>query len=97
VPGLVYLFGAPVYLTMGTSLATMIPLALVGGGIKLVQGFVDLPTGLLLGAGGGSRRNSSHRSLLSDVDVLRCYALLRHLLRRPLAYSLHIRSLLAAV
>jgi hypothetical protein len=51
VPGLVYLFGAPVYLTMGTSLATMIPLALVGGGIKLVQGFVDLPTGLLLGAG----------------------------------------------
>jgi hypothetical protein len=29
----------------------MIPLALVGGGIKLVQGFVDLPTGLLLGAG----------------------------------------------
>jgi hypothetical protein len=51
VPGLIYLFGAPVYITMGTSLATMIPLALVGGGIKLVQGFVDLPTGLLLGAG----------------------------------------------
>jgi uncharacterized membrane protein YfcA len=25
VPGLIYLFGAPVYLTMGTSLATMIP------------------------------------------------------------------------
>ena len=51
VPGLIYLFGAPVYITMGTSLATMIPLAVVGGGIKLAQGFVDLPTGLLLASG----------------------------------------------
>ncbi|MBN2116445.1 MAG: sulfite exporter TauE/SafE family protein [Anaerolineales bacterium] len=51
VPGLIYLFGAPVYITMGTSLATMIPLAVAGGGIKLVQGFVDLPTGLVLAAG----------------------------------------------
>jgi len=51
VPGLLYLFGAPVYLTMGTSLATMIPLAVVGGGIKLAQGFVDLATGLVLGVG----------------------------------------------
>jgi len=51
VPGLIYLFGAPVYLTMGTSLATMIPLAAVGGGIKLAQGYVDLPAGLLLALG----------------------------------------------
>jgi hypothetical protein len=51
VPGLIYLFGAPVYITMGTSLATMIPLAVVGGSIKLAQGFVDLTTGLLLAAG----------------------------------------------
>ena len=51
VPGLIYLFGAPVYITMGTSLATMIPLAAVGGGIKLAQGFVDLATGLVLAAG----------------------------------------------
>lgn len=51
VPGLIYMFGAPVYITMGTSLATMIPLAAVGGGIKLAQGFVDLPTGVLLAAG----------------------------------------------
>lgn len=50
VPGLIYLFGAPVYITMGTSLATMIPLAAVGGGIKLTQGFVDLATGLILAA-----------------------------------------------
>jgi uncharacterized membrane protein YfcA len=51
VPGLIYLFAAPVYITMGTSLATMVPLAVVGGGIKLAQGFVDLPTGLLLAMG----------------------------------------------
>jgi len=51
VPGLIYLFGAPVYVTMGTSLATMIPLAVVGGGIKLAGGFVDMGAGLLLAAG----------------------------------------------
>lgn len=51
VPGLIYLFGAPVYITMGSSLATMIPLAVVGGGIKLFQGYVDLSAGLLLAAG----------------------------------------------
>jgi uncharacterized protein len=51
VPGLIYLFGAPVYVTMGTSLATMMPLALVGGGIKLFQGYVDLGAGLFLAAG----------------------------------------------
>jgi hypothetical protein len=51
VPGLIYLFGAPVYITMGTSLATMIPLAVVGGGLKLAGGFVDLGAGLLLAAG----------------------------------------------
>lgn len=51
VPGLIYLFGAPVYITMGSSLATMIPLAVVGGGIKLFQGFVDMGAGLLLALG----------------------------------------------
>jgi len=51
VPGLIYLFGAPVYITMGTSLATMIPLAVVGGGIKLVQGYVAVSSGLLLAGG----------------------------------------------
>ncbi|ROQ93386.1 sulfite exporter TauE/SafE family protein [Desulfosoma caldarium] len=51
VPGLIYLFGAPVYVTMGTSLATMIPLAVVGGGIKLVQGYVAVSSGLLLAGG----------------------------------------------
>jgi len=51
VPGMVYLFGAPVYITMGTSLATMIPLAVVGGSIKLAEGFVFLDAGLILAAG----------------------------------------------
>jgi len=51
VPGLIYLFGAPVYITMGTSLAVMIPLALVGGLIKLFQGFVDFAAGCLLAMG----------------------------------------------
>ena len=51
VPGLIYLFGAPVYVTMGTSLATMIPLALVGGGIKLAEGWVAVYAGLLLAGG----------------------------------------------
>jgi uncharacterized membrane protein YfcA len=51
VPGLIYLFDAPVYITMGTSLAVMIPLAVVGGGIKLAQGFVALGAGLILAAG----------------------------------------------
>ncbi len=51
VPGLIYLFGAPVYITMGTSLATMIPLAVVGGGIKLGQGFVAISPGLILAMG----------------------------------------------
>ncbi|MEM2961505.1 MAG: sulfite exporter TauE/SafE family protein [Candidatus Bathyarchaeia archaeon] len=51
VPGLIYLFNAPVYVTMGTSLASMIPLAVVGGVIKVAQGYVALGAGLLLGAG----------------------------------------------
>jgi uncharacterized membrane protein YfcA len=51
VPGLIYLFGAPVYITMGTSLAIMIPMAIVGGTIKLVQGFVFLEAALVLASG----------------------------------------------
>jgi hypothetical protein len=51
VPGLIYLFGAPVYITMGTSLAVMVPMAVVGGSIKLAQGFVFLGAALILAAG----------------------------------------------
>lgn len=51
VPGLIYLFGAPVYITMGTSLAIMVPLAIVGGSIKLAQGYVFIAAALLLATG----------------------------------------------
>ena len=51
VPGLIYLFSAPVYITMGTSLAVRVPLALVGGLIKVAQGFVALVAGGILGGG----------------------------------------------
>jgi len=51
VPGLIYLFGAPVYITMGTSLAVMVPMAIVGGAIKLAQGFVFLAAALVMAIG----------------------------------------------
>ncbi len=51
VPGLIYLFGSPVYITMGTSLAVMLPLALVGGVIKLAQGYVALSAALTMATG----------------------------------------------
>lgn len=51
VPGLIYLFGAPVYITMGTSLAVMFPLALIGGILKIAGGYVVLKAGLLLAIG----------------------------------------------
>lgn len=51
VPGLIYLFNAPVYITMGTSLAIMVPMAIVGGSIKLVQGFVFLNAALIIATG----------------------------------------------
>ncbi len=51
VPGLIYLFGAPVYVTMGTSLAAILPMAIIGGGIKLAQGYVALGAGIVLALG----------------------------------------------
>lgn len=51
VPGLIYLFGAPVYVTMGTSLAAILPMAIIGGGIKLIQGYVALGAAVILAMG----------------------------------------------
>ncbi len=51
VPGLIYLFHTPVYIAVGTSLATMIPLSVVGTSIKMAEGFVFVDAGLLLGIG----------------------------------------------
>lgn len=51
VPGMIYLFGAPVYITMGTSLAAMIPLATVGGLIKIWGNYVNIVFAITLGIG----------------------------------------------
>lgn len=51
VPGLTYLFGYPLSLAVGTSLTTVIPLTMVGGGIKLLQEFVMLQASLALASG----------------------------------------------
>lgn len=51
VPGLIYLFGAPVHVTMGTSLATMIPLAIISASLKAFTGDVDFGAGIALGIG----------------------------------------------
>lgn len=51
VPGMIYLFGSSVHLAMGTSLAAMIPLATIGGLIKIYNGVVDLYAAVLLGIG----------------------------------------------
>lgn len=51
VPGLTYIFGFPVQLAVGTSLAAVIPITIVGGSIKLWQSFVLLPAALSMGLG----------------------------------------------
>lgn len=51
VPSFIYLLGAPVKLAVGTSLASLVSMALVSGAFKLAQGYVDLTAALLLGAG----------------------------------------------
>lgn len=49
--GLIHLFTAPVYITIDASLATMIPLTIVGAAIKITEGFVFLSAGLMLAIG----------------------------------------------
>ncbi|HIH61260.1 MAG TPA: hypothetical protein HA298_01025 [Methanobacteriales archaeon] len=51
VPGMIYLFGAPVYITMGTSLAAMIPLALIGGLLKILGSYVNIVFAVSVGIG----------------------------------------------
>lgn len=51
VPGMIYLFGAPVYITTGTSLAAMIPLALIGGLLKILGNHVNIVFAVSLGIG----------------------------------------------
>ncbi|HNX28394.1 MAG TPA: sulfite exporter TauE/SafE family protein [Syntrophomonadaceae bacterium] len=51
VPGLLLLIGSTPIQAVGTSLFAMIAISGIGGLIKLNQGFVVLPVGILLGAG----------------------------------------------
>jgi len=51
VPGMIYLFDAPVHLAMGPSLAAMIALAGIGGVIKILNGVVDIYAAVSLGLG----------------------------------------------
>ncbi|RSN70946.1 sulfite exporter TauE/SafE family protein [Candidatus Korarchaeum cryptofilum] len=51
VPSFIYLLGSPVKIAVGTSLASLISMALVSGAFKLIQGYVDVIAALLLGIG----------------------------------------------
>lgn len=51
VPVLIWYFAAQPYTAVGTTLLAMLPYITVGALIKLQQGFVNLPTALLLGVG----------------------------------------------
>ena len=51
VPALIYIFGGPVHVVMGTSLAVMIPMTVIGSIFKILGGSVDLIAGITLGVG----------------------------------------------
>lgn len=51
VPAMIWLYGAPPYLAVGTTLLAIFPITAVGAFAKLSQGFVVLPIALLMGAG----------------------------------------------
>ncbi|MDD4549348.1 MAG: sulfite exporter TauE/SafE family protein [Syntrophomonadaceae bacterium] len=51
VPAMMWFFGVKTYEAVGTTLLAMFPIAVLGGILKLQQGFVDLSAGLLLGMG----------------------------------------------
>ena len=51
VPGMIWIAGISPHRAVGTTLLAMLPIALVGTVIKAVQGFVDIPGGLMLGVG----------------------------------------------
>lgn len=51
VPGIMWIMSVSPYQAVGSTLLAMFPIALLGGLIKLQQGFVNLPVSLLLGMG----------------------------------------------
>jgi len=50
-PGFMFLAGMSPQMAVGTTMLTMLPLSLSGGLIKLYQGYVNLPAGIVLGLG----------------------------------------------
>ena len=51
VPALIYLFGGPVHVVMGTSLAVMVPMTIIGSIFKVYGNSVDIIAGITLGIG----------------------------------------------
>ncbi len=51
VPGLIYFFHLPVFLTMGTSLTVIFPVAVIGSILKISGGYVDILAALIASAG----------------------------------------------
>jgi uncharacterized membrane protein YfcA len=50
-PGFIFISRMKPQVAVGTTMLAMLPLALSGGLIKLYQGYVDLPAGIILGLG----------------------------------------------
>ena len=51
VPSFIYLLRSPMRVAIGTSMASFVWFALVGGIIKMVQGFSDIPAAVVMGVG----------------------------------------------
>jgi len=51
VPSFIYFLRSPMRIAIGSSLASFVWFALVGGAIKVAQGFCDVPTAITLGLG----------------------------------------------
>ena len=51
VPSFIYLLNAPVKIAVGTSLPSFISMAVISGGFKLYQGYVDVIAAIALGIG----------------------------------------------
>lgn len=50
-PGIMFMCAAAPHVAVGTTMLAMLPMALCGGLIKLFQGYVNLPAGIILGIG----------------------------------------------
>ncbi len=51
VPSFIYITRSPLRIAIGSSMASFVWFAVVGAGIKIYQGFTDIPSALVLGVG----------------------------------------------